>query len=189
MIMQDPISKSPETKHGLHKKAFLGRAYNRLANAAKRGVADMRATRADRHALLDQTKDSFSFTGTIMNTLREHDIVGANTLANIMQKARHKISDADAMLGSMAAGKDWRDTSKSTMRQKLFTDSKDNYLKSDPSGTIFNKIKVPSISAPIKEVAHVAVPMLAMDTAFKAVDKFRHPENAQQGQSMHNEYY
>ena len=51
------------------------------------------------------------------------------------------------------------------------------------------KIKVPSISAPIKEVAHVAVPMLAMDSAFKAVDKFRHPENAQQGQSMHNEYY
>lgn len=189
MNTQDPTRQTPEAKHGMQKKAFLGKAYNRLANAAKRGMGDMRATRADRHALLDQTKDSFSFTGTIMNTMKEHDIVGADFLSKLMQKARHKISDADAMLGSMAAGKDWRDTSKSTMRQKLFTDSKDNYLKTGPSGTMFNKIKVPSISAPIKEVAHVAVPMLAMDTAFKAVDKFRHPENAQQGQSMHNEYY
>ena len=165
-------------------------ALNSIRGAARRGLEDMRATRVDRRALLDQTKDSFSFTGTIMNSMKEHDIVGANTLGKLMQKARYKISDADTFLGSMAAGKDWKDASKGSMRQKLFTDTKDNYLR---EGDNYRKVKVPSISTPIKEVAHVAVPMLAMDSAFTAMDKYRknkaEKEQQQAPQTMYNQYY
>lgn len=149
----------------LQKEAFA----NGFVGSLRRAAQDVASTRSARRGLIDQTRGSWSMIGNMLGAGEEHNIVGAKTINNMAQKGRRAVSDADTYLGSLAAGKNWENGT--GFRKTMFTDSKDNYLKG--SDDRYTKVKVPSISAPIKGAAPILTGMWAMNEGYRQVDSLR----------------
>jgi len=154
------MSKSPLTK-----EAFA----NGFVGAFRRAAQDVASTRASRQGLINQTRGSWSMIGNMLGAGEEHHIVGAKGINSVAQVGRRAISDADTYLGSLAAGKNWENGT--GFRKTMFTDSRDNYLKG--SDNRYTKVKVPSISAPIKGAAPILTGMWAMNEGYRQMDSLR----------------
>jgi hypothetical protein len=161
-------------KHAAYKEAF----FKHIAEAVK-------ATRPDRYEALRQT--NYSIVGQALKALENQGAIGAKQLNKGLLSVRKRISDADTALGAALTGKHWNASPEelknlsrvSRFRRAMFTDSKENLV--DVGDDMYKKFRTPSATAPIKEVANVAVPLLAMNEAYKIVDDVKVKKNPQGG--------
>jgi hypothetical protein len=149
-----------------------------FVNALKRAVSDVSRTSVARSELLGQTEKGWSLSGMLIGAGKEYKVPGFNTVHNVAQKARKGVSNVDTFLGSLAAGPKWEDPSHTGFRKKLFTDSKDNYIKTDYGAKIKEQVTLPSISAPLKEVSKAVVPIWALDKGYATADQLRQKREA-----------
>ena len=146
----------------LEKQAFIGAIKDRLAYATKA----MKATKADRYSLLNDSRDGWSLVGTLAHAAKENDIVGGATIDNALHSMRQGISNADTYLGAAVRGE-----KSPGFFNKAFTDSGDNYVHA--GGNMYRKVDHPSISAPIKKLAPMVTGMWALDAGMKSMDSIR----------------
>jgi hypothetical protein len=152
-------------KQAAYKEAFFSRI---LPKASGNFV---RATRPLRKAVLDHENNSL--VGFALGTAKEHGVLGAEKVHQVLTKARLHVSDLDTGLGHMAAGSKYNmPKGERNMRATVFTDS-DTAMDGLPNG-------MPSITQPIKWVGKTALPMLGYWKAMDIYNNYRNKDKVVQ---------
>jgi hypothetical protein len=134
-------------KKAAYKEAFLNRIF------PKATLEVLKATRPDRIKGLQH--ENVSLIGAALGMAREGGAVGANAINDGLNKARLAISDLDTGLGHLAAGKTYgKPKGQRSLRASIFTDS-DNMI--DRGNNMWQKVELPSITAPVKTVGTAAL--------------------------------